>query len=390
MPPLEPLLRVLHVTDLHVVRDSYRPDRSRWEAFAHWLAGLHEGARHLLEEGFSGHVDDSLAYEFANFVEDEVAVGPYRRRTLLLDTGDRTTFGDSPSMHLAKDLLSAIAHSCEERVEVYGNHDAWPGRHPNLGGTTQGAVDQQRLRLKDFWYPGAFPGEPLMFSPPWGKEGPGIHIYRLNTVIHDRSRNALALGEVGQEALDRLEEKVQAALQQRPGPSLRMLLAHHPVHHPGGLPPRVLGMPVRGMELVDSRPVGEALGRSAGPGQGPLIHLVFSGHVHRLHPPQGEFASASHLPLSGGQMQITTGSLLRQGRVHNGKEEEPRLEAQVVDIGWDGVTAARVCLQRSLIHWIPSSRGRRYADPLAGKWDWDRDEGGRVRVEERWMELEEG
>lgn len=311
---------------MHVVDPSQRFLPLAFMAVADWLRQLAslvpQHAAWLLAlsdrlDGVAPH-DPGAVGRFKRFLENSTINDPdwCDVPAWLVDTGDVTTFGDAMSLsrgltHLS-DFAAAAAIPPDRVLKLHGNHDAWPDGFPLWA--PPGAIETWRTTLRTLWYDTQWPAAPL--SVRFGVDGGAVHLFGLNSVVHDRGPNAFALGEIKedrwwQRGKRRPDDGVQlaqlAALVDslsKPGDRhVRIVVTHHPVFYPRPRP-----LPISMVMENDATVAGCLDGPSPG-GVRPLAHLVLSGHTHELHPGPGSLAIGS---VAGGGSQLVIGSLMQR------------------------------------------------------------------------------
>lgn len=337
-----PLLQIVHVSDLHACDPSFVPPLSFYQ-FALALHRLSADYAARLLTAVVPH-DPFAVDALAAFLPRLVDQGsPFAGRPVwLVDSGDATSFGDAESFALARQQLEVLRQALSPAgappaslFALYGNHDAWPADQPLNCRSEPMERHYERVRehfRDDQWPPGRspWPVERLRHAPDDDRL-PVVDLYGLDTVVYDRWRNFLAVGEVADVALwqddeSGLETSAQANLDagssarqgqpvsgqlrriaelidaDEPRPHLRIVASHHPPHFP---PPR----PGLMMHLADDRVVGEwtlSLAERA-------PRLWLSGHVHVFYPPQGALpprsSAACYPPLAPGVVPLLVGSL---------------------------------------------------------------------------------
>lgn len=357
---MKPELQIIHVSDWHF-RDPAFTETARLgflmdllrqsDRFETWLrAALKlKKPRGWLqqklvgwEDGLGAHNDNAIEC-FRTFIRQATVEDDDWRsgKTWLVDTGDLTTFGDDESLRVGHDLLRQFAAEAGD-VEIYnihGNHDAWPCTQPFL--SNDAAIDTHKRKLRAEHFPYKAPALPLRHVM---RSGDAICLYRLNSVLHDRKTNALALGEIQHDRYWESAPRPQSGKQLddlRNDASLhldaskdrhvfRIALSHHPVFDPphlgyGGT-----------MTLLNSRQVQRAMHPSAAdPRLGKLCHLLLSGHTHQLYPGVGELQAYHDTLEAGGgvdPLQLVIGSLMKnytygQHEGGNGDKAAARHEA---------------------------------------------------------------
>ncbi|MFK8028662.1 MAG: metallophosphoesterase [Gammaproteobacteria bacterium] len=327
----QPVLQLIHISDLHVKNEQHavspkdlslmrrlRKIDQRSAQLSKLLPKmlaprLIERAQEMvrgLENGMFGHAPSALD-RFSDFVRAVTSNDAKWKGvpTCLIDTGDLTTFGDKASLTEGHDFLNQLSGLCDSTVSVYGNHDAWPTMQPIFAKREEIAAHRKELREDVYSY--TAPSDPLEINLPGGEAR--IAVYRLNSVLHDRFRNTLALGEIqhdrywekqdfphpGEQIQKLLEDAVD---REENGRSLRIVLSHHPIYEPGHFDYRL------SMRLINDSEVFKILGKAPkGLSINQLAHLVMSGHTHELFPAQGELSGEPVSPA-----QLVVGSLSKQ------------------------------------------------------------------------------
>jgi 3',5'-cyclic AMP phosphodiesterase CpdA len=238
--PYVPIVQLLHISDLHMgppkTKDLVQRVRNAVRQKYPILGPL------IVREakGFASH--DKKALEFLEASISHHINAPdqdkWRAISVLVVTGDLTTWGDQINMKLAQQRIRQISNRAgitTEPVVIYGNHDVWPGTWPGSAEEPELAAAHSRLRdPKTGDFPETWPLGPLWTSP-LKHLGGEFGIYSLNSIIHERTRSVLAQGNIGK---DRYWESVAAHLNDQTKvliatakPGVRALLTHHPIHH---------------------------------------------------------------------------------------------------------------------------------------------------------------
>lgn len=307
---VEPVLQIVHVSDMHVVVPGHPgPRLLRWVE-----RGLkRRGPAVVYEKIRSGTAPhDTFAPVFlCQFLEQIGWKDPIwsTRPLWIVDTGDQTTYGDAGSIAVAQAELAGFAAAAQgpagmpvgALTRVYGNHDAWPETMPFLGAPAI-ASHSARIALT-YVCDKATLG--LRCPLPSGAE---IQLYTLDTVDDGVIANTFARGHVSSRQIKELKALVAANRGVGSPPHLRLLATHHPIHYP---PPRSNVS----MCLANDSHVGSEVDKSD------LAHLVLSGHTHQLFPAHGSLPQsprACHHPALGmDQAQLVAGSLMQLDRLAN-------------------------------------------------------------------------
>lgn len=307
----DPFLQIVHISDLHLVDPNFAySDRLlQIEGFAKSLPKL----RDMWTDGTAPH-DPFAPAEFKEFIQNVTVRDPVWRdlETWLVDTGDRTTFGDDDSLRLGSDLFRDWSTAAEASGELvlHGNHDAWPEMLPLAA--MENDVRSHRALLRRNWYQQNWAEVPLRCAIPHTRNQ--VLLFGLNSVLHERLRNTLALGEIKE---DRYWEHVPApadgvqlqklAAHAGSGRSLRIVAVHHPVHYPN--------RPSARMHMDNDSAIARELRGAAPSGVAPLAHIVLSGHTHALFPEHGtlppQVRNCAHPDLGPDQCQLVVGSLMQ-------------------------------------------------------------------------------
>ena len=311
-----PVLQIVHVTDMHVKDVTANPGHPL-QGYRRWIARYFKRRAQRTDDwddGTQGHYP--LAPEaFAQFLVRWKARWPAWTDVpvWLVDTGDRTAFGDAASMQAGARYLAkwkAALGSCEVRT-LFGNHDAWPGTQPAL--TPWAAASQQALvAQQQGWDTRDWLAAPLRVTLPWSTDT--ICLYALNSVCWTLASNVLAIGEVDAASRQALEARLR--LDEANGDrGLRILGLHHPVAFPWAESEVCRAGVVPQMRLKDDEHVANWLTNSADDpkGIGPLAHLILSGHTHLSHPApgcSGDVVDIHQGLLSPYQLQLVGGALM--------------------------------------------------------------------------------
>lgn len=339
---LVPVLQIVHVTDLHVKDPS-----------SNGIAILSKKARLLRrfvaqrvqrhdiagwEEGTQGHLIQAPK-AFEKFLADWRAGWPKWADVpvWLVDTGDRTAFGDADSIAAGGRMLdrwSQALGGCPVRT-LYGNHDMWPQALPLLN---RGDVRTQwdRVRSVPGWEAPTWLTQPLSAPLPDGKAT--IDLYALDTIawgsVLGPVKNTLAVGQLrGQDLLH--FRMLLEGMVKRGGTGLRILGLHHPVSFPW-IDSEVSCGVLPTMKLLNEHKWGSVLRNDGGlpEGIGPWAHVLLSGHTHMSHPAgglSGDVASVAQSPLGQYQVQLVGSSLMLNRGSKSIKAGDPKVEDRNVD-----------------------------------------------------------
>lgn len=305
-----PVLQLVHISDLHVKAITADPTAPLNRTALGLLRHIQRKNLFGWEEGIRGHFV-SAPSAFARFLTrlKECDTQWSDIPTWLIDTGDRTTFGDHDSIAAGERYLKNWAEAlgkCEYR-SLYGNHDAWPGTLPFLAPLR---INGQRLHVQKQhgWAPQEWIDRPLRIDL---DDGGAIELFAADTVCWGGKQNTQAVGTLEETSL----ASIQAKLANRTGAkSLRILATHHPLTFPWQ-PAEISVGGVDKMRLLND----EACARrfsNEGPrleGLGPWFHLFLSGHTHHAHPGHGlsgEVGAIRQAKLGDYQLQLVGGPLM--------------------------------------------------------------------------------
>lgn len=329
MQRLQPVLQIIHVTDLHMTADSANPNH-KLHVNRRFSARL---AQKMIErfdlfgwnEGTQGHYRKA-AVPFLRFLCDwrkddqrwYGEPGGDSAQTWLVDTGDLTTFGDEESLTAGQnylDDLRSVLGGCDYRT-LYGNHDAWPETHPihAITGHTWSEISAQRKKIagRPEWNSDHWLTHPLSVKIP----GTGAHIelFAFDTVYWGAAINTLALGSISTEDLETLRSRLRDQWNKSKTKNFRILALHHPLAFP------YIYKESHSLYILPSRTLSRAKkwirelrnDRDDPCGLGPLAHLFLSGHTHIAYPagklPDGIMGNQGLL--SSAQLQLVGGALM--------------------------------------------------------------------------------
>lgn len=291
--PLQPALELVHVTDLHVKvaqANAAHPLAAKRRLFARKLRDIIE-RRNLFgwDEGTQGHY--TYAPEsFRRFLHAWVARDADWDKVprWLVDTGDRTAFGDVASITAGAAYLQLWAQALRGASvrTLFGNHDAWPGTLPLL---RPGGIKAQRriVEAVSGWNPKLWRSSRLSVPIP-GRAGHHIDLYAIDSVCWGVSRNTRAVGHLKKAALRSLQSMLGVAkLHERQG--VRVLALHHPLAFPWTTKEARKFLVFKMMRLLKDHAHARRLRNDGNDpeGIGPWIHLFLSGHTHLRHPANG-------------------------------------------------------------------------------------------------------
>lgn len=248
--PIQPLFRLIHISDLHFGSAWPRPPTADLSE----TPGL---------ETHDPEVARALATSIRKILLRAESQGFPAR---IVDTGDLTTFGRAAAFELVRQYLTGTVDGIGLRdpalPTIPGNHDVWGG---GLWGLPwPGVVDPQSVRDR------YFDDLPMLCLHPGG---PNIYLYRLDSTRLEKhtdwqtplGNTVLARGHVERDQLTRLKELVKN--EDPDGARLRIAAIHHPLMYPenAAFPPT--------HNLIDPANVVRTL-------TGLNFGIVLSGHQH--------------------------------------------------------------------------------------------------------------
>jgi hypothetical protein len=263
-----------------------------------------------------------------------------------------------------------LAHA----IDLYGNHDVWPGTLPILRFWSSRIEEELRRNRPGLDLRPPLPDDPAVVrstSPPCR-----VELYRLNTIDSEIWPNTWARGtlqpDVGvrngtasyQHAHQPLEEVLslaRTAMSNDPRtPAVRILLMHHPPHFfqaTGSLSDLTEGV------LANSRQLGQFL-RDCRQSDGVAFHLVIAGHRHALDPAHG----VTYRPLLGGEPQTplpgTTAQLVTRSPTQSisGSAPRPAFCVYGLEVNDD---VSELSVERTVYRWRTDTSSRfRPDDPV--------------------------
>ena len=305
MNDFAPFLQIIHISDLHIT-EPRSPLPVMIRNCSRKLRRVLPPLADAIDDGTSPH-DPRAADLFSEFLGDLMNDREWAGcKTWLVDTGDLTSLGDSKSLNLGLSHLKHYIRVCPDFASTYGNHDAWPGTLPMLA--DKKTIGQRSQILSSAGYTVASPQRPLTTAIP--HEAGSVHLFVVDSVIHDRWRNTRAVGELPDTQLTALTALVDQTFDPAKH-DFRILAVHHPVHYP---PPR----PTFLMVMRNDARVGMVLDTPTAGTAYPVAHLVLSGHTHALYPVHGQLpaqpSSCVHPHLGLYQCQFVVGSLTQLDR----------------------------------------------------------------------------
>jgi hypothetical protein len=295
---------IIHLTDLHLFIDANGQGRSISERRVIYRLVIWSVGR--FRSGFDTadwRVFDELLELLPDIVTAERGEGAH---VVLLQTGDVEAFGYLPPHGLAgyeflhRRVWPRLEDLGADCIDIYGNHDMWPG-FPPLPGM---AHDARRLmELKAFQDGWDAPIDVDVSSPIAIR----LRFHRVNSIVTDRFFGGfLARGGVGPHPpdtpydarnTDAVIERVRAASVSHGPPTLNVVAIHHPPH---------IFRPGLGTEWTTGYLNGSATLASPTPSD---VQLIIAGHRHELDPVESrEVINATQSPLNPGAAQLVAES----------------------------------------------------------------------------------
>ena len=315
----KPLLQIVHVSDLHLLKDYSESDDARiirrilrradliGPPIAKALGRDENVFRDMVEaiwtvneSGRYGHDEKSIELLERWLSEMVLDDDDWRGVPIwLIDTGDQTTNGDQSSLEYSYDVLDRLSAALGGApvARIHGNHDAWPGRPPYTSSSKR--LNKHREWLRARHYPASYPNDECL-TLEVAEMDIGIDVFSLNSIVHDWVGSVLAQGEIAEdmywrkgkkwplsgEQVRSLQRFSERRLQADKGRRLRIVLSHHPVAM--DKPFRLAHRHSRFIGLDRASAVASTLAqRHSSLGGSPIAHLVLGGHTHRLHPSIG-------------------------------------------------------------------------------------------------------
>jgi 3',5'-cyclic AMP phosphodiesterase CpdA len=280
-----------------------------------------------LAKGLRTHSDASL--QAMLMTVDRLVQGRGNDLVMIIQSGDISAYGAEISVSNATGQtlkvefpafdywLSRCAMwraSGAEVVNMFGNHDLWPGTLPAIGSPHISLVERQLRAMPEFRP--ALPDLQVFNTSTFDLE-----IYRVNTVQSSPVHNTFAAGKIATDfpvanghrgvypascMADPMEELATLAAARRGGrsnPVIRVLAMHHPPHfcNATGDPMDIVEGPLRNADELN-----RALSRER-------FHLVVAGHRHLINPVLGTThtfhpGGQPHPPLPPTMLQLVAGT----------------------------------------------------------------------------------
>ena len=327
---MQPLLRLVHLSDLHCapkIEDldvgirKYLPPALMELCTRLKIMDVMKVIKFFMK-GLAGHDKPKAWIELERSIplalknDDD-----FEDRTHIVVTGDLSTWGDDDSLRGARNFVTKIARESglPDPFFIYGNHDVWPGEAGKRAGFplfAQKNLGTHRTAFRDTHFRDGWPREFRRLDIP--PSGQSVVISSLNTIRHERLHNSIAQGIVRADRYWELRTGNQLAelrARHKEG-DIGILLTHHPIHEPksAGLLFNVALSALRPVhlqfhELANAGAVAGALSRPETDPKTNLIHVVLSGHTHELFPDVGDSeVTRPHRPLEQTQLQLTVGT----------------------------------------------------------------------------------
>lgn len=311
-------VRIIHVSDLHLFVDRHGKRRKYTELAwsARLMVDMTSPVRRLpdiadlrirlesLLSGIDTHSDTALEAMLATL--DDLLAEPVPQ--VVIQTGDVSTFGaltssddvSFPEWQYWRDRVrKQREHRTKGWIDLFGNHDVWPGTLPILKAP---CIERVVQALRDQFFPQAMPIVHRV-----ALESFVLKLYAVNSVLAGPIANTFAVGELDRDAVD-MTTPFEGAVEQlealtscicndnETSPVIRGLLMHHPPHHfdKPGLDSSEGG-------LRDAERLGKWL--EAYP-----VELVLAGHRHYVHPPCAVKQPPAQAPLPSRTLQLVCGS----------------------------------------------------------------------------------
>jgi 3',5'-cyclic AMP phosphodiesterase CpdA len=301
-------LRIIHISDLHLFVDRIGNHRALSERamtvrIMDRLGGylerlpddkLRKKAAELFH-GINTH-SEALLRALLRTLDELLADKAYS--SVVLQTGDVSTFGALAEARFPEweywqgDALRARRDQATAWVDIFGNHDVWPGTLPIFGAPfIEGIV----RTFRDRHFPRSMPSVTRVEV-----DGITLELHAINSVLCGAGDNTWAVGELACDCVDPSGPESPDALvalehNTCAGEAIRLLLMHHPPHHfvkPGGGSER---------GLRDAERLGTWLAER---GAGARFQLVLAGHRHAIDPPVQPIRGYEQPPLPACSLQL--------------------------------------------------------------------------------------
>jgi 3',5'-cyclic AMP phosphodiesterase CpdA len=332
-------VRIIHVSDLHLFVDC-QGKRRKYKELAlssRILADMTSPLRRLanriglenLLSGIDQHSDTALEAMLAT-LDDLLAE---QVPQVVIQTGDVSTFGalvasedvDFPEWQYWRNRVRKDREQRTEAwIDLFGNHDVWPGTLPILEAP---CIERVVQALRDQFFPDTMPIVHRIVLETFVLE-----LYAVNSVLAGPIDNTRAIGGLPQDVVDMttpFEGAVEplsalteciAGNANAAGPVIRGLLMHHPPHHfdkPG----------IESSEggLRDAARLGEWL--KVNP-----IEFVLAGHRHYVHPPRASRQAPPQDPLPARTLQLVCGSPTQESSVRAPPPSQALQDADVIPL----------------------------------------------------------
>lgn len=363
------VLGLIHLTDLHLYLSPegafHTPPKHEEVARTRLLLSLLPGN---LDHGLD-YADGLAALEMVEALPELVAteraaVG--EAPLLVVHTGDAEAFGAAPGQpyrayeFLQQELWPALrapsraGRGVDEFVEVYGNHDLWPGTFPawnwRAHGTQINALASLVPEFRRTW--------PYSQVLAFGDDA--IEVIRVNSVRREAfTGGILAVGRIDSHPSSGTWIPDMTAITGHPR-AIRLLITHHPLH---------TFAPTHGGPIAGAISSGKRFLQRFTDPSGPAelashadrlpIHLHIAGHRHDLDPPARAHVSVTartQPPLGRSTGQLVGEAATRPSDTLLAVDQDPRRERSISVYHVRRDEAAQ-CL---------TVDRRRYANTLAG------------------------
>ena len=293
LAPIEPgwtwVASVVHLTDLHLLVDEDGLELSREQlhsiTYRASQRDWHFAKFGELMQGLACQNQDwwnALCRTLPRLVGVLAQAGP-GVPTIVAQTGDVEAHGATRSASAQHPGWRALNHCVRmpmgdvHWLDVFGNHDVWPGAFPPFRPWASQASSLQSL-VAETGLRGPWPLPPDRIP---GPAGVSLDIYRINSVSLDSEAGLLAYGRVSGLRNGRIHMGVRASLgirrdarsSQTDDTVIRIVLMHHPPHVFDASP----GDRMTTCLLFGSKLFGLCAKKAR-------VQLVLAGHRHRLNP----------------------------------------------------------------------------------------------------------